>query len=536
MPKKSTIEEMQRIAKNHGGKCISEKYTNSRSYLLWECNNGHQWEAKARNVNEGKWCPKCAKENAIRILKKARDKRRLTLDEMIDIANRRGGKCLSDKYVNSQTKLKWECKFGHQWEAKPADIKAKTWCPICGGTKKLNIKEMHEIAKSRKGKCISNEYKNSSAKLIWQCSRGHQWEATPSKVKGGQWCPKCSNQTSKLEIRIFCEIKTIFGHNQVKWREKINQNECDVYIPNLKIGIEVDGHPWHEGKEENDTEKNNTFSKLGIVLFRVRSERLSLLAVDNIQFKDGEAHIKTIHKLLFELRNAKGITKEAKVNITNYISRNKYSNLKEYRKILSYLPGPLPEDSLQSLYPEISNQWHLIKNHPLQPRMFHPNSNEKMWWLCEKGHEWQTTINHRTSGKGCPFCAGRHQTIEEMQTLAESKEGFCLSEKYLGNHTHLIWKCKSKHIWEATTANIKKGHWCPKCFNKKRGASQRLSISDMHQIARMKNGKCLSTEYVNSHTKLKWECKSGHQWEANANKVRNRGQWCPYCAGKRTVV
>ncbi|MCP4898302.1 MAG: hypothetical protein GY906_15115, partial [bacterium] len=40
-----------------------------------------------------------------------------------------GGKCLSDTYINTHTKLLWECKQGHQWEAKPSNIKSGRWCP-----------------------------------------------------------------------------------------------------------------------------------------------------------------------------------------------------------------------------------------------------------------------------------------------------------------------------------------------------------------------------------------------------------------------
>jgi len=44
---------------------------------------------------------------------------------------KRGGKCLSDTYVNNQTKLLLECAEGHQWEAAPNSIKNGSWCPHC---------------------------------------------------------------------------------------------------------------------------------------------------------------------------------------------------------------------------------------------------------------------------------------------------------------------------------------------------------------------------------------------------------------------
>jgi len=49
---------------------------------------------------------------------------------------------------------------------------------------------------------------------------------------------------------------------------------------------------------------------------------------------------------------------------------------------------------------------------------------------------------------------------------------------------------------------------------------KRLAISN--------NGKCLSTEYINSRSLLKFSCVNGHQWEATSNNVK-KGTWCPYC-------
>ncbi|MBU0627620.1 MAG: hypothetical protein KKC75_00380, partial [Nanoarchaeota archaeon] len=57
-------------------------------------------------------------------------------------------------------------------------------------------------------------------------------------------------------------------------------------------------------------------------------------------------------------------------------------------------------------------------------------------------------------------------TIQDMQRLAKAKGGECLSKKYVNANTHLMWKCKDKHIWEATPSTLKSGHWCRLCsFN-----------------------------------------------------------------------
>jgi len=49
--------------------------------------------------------------------------------------NRRG-LCLSKEYVNTNTKLEWQCAEGHTWLARPTDLISNEWCPPCARSKK----------------------------------------------------------------------------------------------------------------------------------------------------------------------------------------------------------------------------------------------------------------------------------------------------------------------------------------------------------------------------------------------------------------
>ena len=57
------------------------------------------------------------------------------------------------------------------------------------------------------------------------------------------------------------------------------------------------------------------------------------------------------------------------------------------------------------------NEWNYEKNGNLKPEDFMPNSNKKVWWKCEKGHEWQAEIKSRSKGNGCPVCSGNQVLI-----------------------------------------------------------------------------------------------------------------------------
>ena len=51
---------------------------------------------------------------------------------------------------------------------------------------------MRKLAIERGGKCLSTKYTSNKTKLRWQCKKGHEWEAIPHNIKQGHRCPKCS--------------------------------------------------------------------------------------------------------------------------------------------------------------------------------------------------------------------------------------------------------------------------------------------------------------------------------------------------------
>ncbi len=65
--------------------------------------------------------------------------------------------------------------------------------------------------------------------------------------------------------------------------------------------------------------------------------------------------------------------------------------------------------NLQVINPNLSKEWHPIKNGVLTPEDVTPNSNKKVWWNCKRKHEWKAIINNRTCGTGYPYCSGRRK-------------------------------------------------------------------------------------------------------------------------------
>lgn len=183
------IAAMQAMALERGGKCLSKRYRGNITPLLWECSEGHRWKASPGSIRiNGSWCPKCA------------GLQKLDLMEMREIAKTRGGKCLSRKYVNANSKLLWECAKGHRWEAIPNSVKRGTWCKVCAGFDHLTLESAKKIAKERGGECLSAKYISARHKMIWRCANGHTWGNTLDKIKNRkQWCRLCSIESRRTK-------------------------------------------------------------------------------------------------------------------------------------------------------------------------------------------------------------------------------------------------------------------------------------------------------------------------------------------------
>lgn len=56
---------------------------------------------------------------------------------------------------------------------------------------KYSIEDMQKVAALRGGKCLSDDYVNNSTKLEFECSEGHRWWTRPGGIQQGRWCPQC---------------------------------------------------------------------------------------------------------------------------------------------------------------------------------------------------------------------------------------------------------------------------------------------------------------------------------------------------------
>lgn len=320
--------------------------------------------------------------------------------------------------------------------------------------KKLTLAEMKTIAQERGGLCMSEKYQHSKTKLRWRCAEGHEWEAVPTSVKSGSWCKQCAVEAIADRRRIPLE--------EVREMVKSKGGQClsQEYVGNKDDKLRwrcSEGHEWQAtlGKVRNDGSWCPTCARL--------NQRLTLEDMKELAHaKGGECLSDEYYGQDAKLRwrCAKGHEWEATPgHIRNQgcwcpkCAGRAPLKIEEMRAIAQSRGGQCLSESLI-------------------------NAATKLLWRCAEGHEWEATPNHVKSGHWCRKCgaesraARQRMPMDEIQALARSRGGECLSGIYEDSDVNLRWRCARGHEWEASLRNVKHNKsWCPICSA---GVSERI--------------------------------------------------------------
>lgn len=212
------------------------------------------------------------------------------------------------------------------------------------------------------------------------------------------------------------------------------------------------------------------------------------------------------------------------------------------------------ENNLAVLDPELAKEWHPTKNGNLKPKDVTSKSSKKVWWKCQKGHEWQVAVGNRVNSHGeekrtgCPYC-GNQKTYkgnclatvnpELVKEWHPTKNGNLKAEDVLYSSDKKVWwKCKKGHEWETRISHRSKenGSGCPYCCNFKTCKDNCLATLNP-KLAKewhpTKNGS-LTPNLVGLNYSLKkiwWKCKKGHEWLSSLSS-RSKGNGCPFCTNR----
>ena len=58
--RRGSLDDLRALARARGGECLSREYHGVMTDYRWRCAEGHEWVALGNRVRRGSWCPHCA--------------------------------------------------------------------------------------------------------------------------------------------------------------------------------------------------------------------------------------------------------------------------------------------------------------------------------------------------------------------------------------------------------------------------------------------------------------------------------------------
>ena len=389
----------------------------SKKKVWWLCKNGHEWDAviSSRAIN-GNGCGYCA-GNFVS------DKNRLSLhypglvDEWHPSKN--GDLTPDDVSHGSKKEVWWICikDKNHVW---PARIYSRArngnGCRYCGrrGVSDINRLSIHyphlknEWHPKKNGELTPDDVPYGSNKRVWWlCKNGHEWEAQVYSRKSGKGCSYCAGQRVTDDNRLALNAPELVP----EWHPTMNGN---LTPDNVAIG--TNERVWWICGKDNDHVWRAFIPSRAMYGSGCRfCARKEVTDVNRLSI-----HYPHLKNEWHPIKN--GSIKPDDVSYGSgdkvwWICKNGHEwKARIYSRTLGrgcrFCAGKevTDENRLSLRSPELVDEWHPERNGDLKPTDVSYGSDDKVWWLCEKGHEWETTISSRAiNGSGCRNCklAGR---------------------------------------------------------------------------------------------------------------------------------
>lgn len=417
------------------------------------------------------------------------------------------------------------CQHCHEWKVRLTNlVHRRSWCAECYGNKPLTIEAMREIAESRGGQCLSDEYHGLTQKLRWQCSFGHEWEATPNNVKNhGSWCPHCKVNVGEELVRAALE-EAFPGYefNRTRSEPWMQGLELDGYNKDAGLAFEYQGRQHFERVEHFQREEGAFEAQLErdeLTQMRCDDAEVVLMVVP---FTVGFANIRAWVRRWLEDLVFEGIVPATGTDAEFYdrVRAQGPDTARQYNRVLAVIHQKGGEC--------ISTQY-LGYQVPMRIR-------------CRSGHEFEATPEAicQPSWRGprfCPVCGGTQKQTDD--TLREKVEacGFAFlgveSKKYADGKTRRMMtvQCPNEHEYEVLWDNFKPTNGVPKkgcsrCHHSKVGASKRQDITPWCEERGIH---IVESTYANRTTRYKWQCDVGHEFENSLQAINGQMYTCPEC-------
>jgi very-short-patch-repair endonuclease len=259
-----------------------------------------------------------------------------------------------DVTVKSGKRVWWKCEKAddHEWISGVHNRSNGAGCHMCTNRKivKSNClatthpKIAQEWHKTKNGDLTP--YMVSAGfgtKIWWTCDKGldHEYQTKILHRTHGSNCPFCTlTPQSRQELTINFELIQFFkdiNPKGFKTRAKGKLWSIDIYIPQLKLGIEFDGSYWHKDKRALDKLKTEQLEEEGFEIFRVREEPLKRIFDDDIMSKQPFNAKQVVNDILTQIMSRYTLDAKKIAKIESYIAKKELQNEKGLDKYIDMI-------------------------------------------------------------------------------------------------------------------------------------------------------------------------------------------------------
>ncbi len=444
----------------------------------WICEKGHSYQDSPSHKKAGRGCPICSNKQIVAGINDLESLQPKLASEWHP--SRNGDLLPSGISPGSNRKAWWLCKKGHEWESVIASRLRSSGCPVCSN--KTLVRGQNDLATtnsllasqwhSTKNLPLRADsvFAGSLSKFWWQCSKGHDWQATGADRVSGKGCPVCSGQKVSKGVN---DLATTNPNLAKEWHPTKNgKAKPSDYVAGGKEKFWwqcQNGHEWTATISDRKTGRGCPKCPVTYVY------KGSNLLVDVNPSLAAQWH-PTLNKTpLSEV--AAGSKQKAWWICDNHHQWQAVIGSRQIGRNCPYCSNTLVIDGfndLQTKAPALVTEWDYEKNAPLLPSQVSLGSNKQIWWVCDKGHEWKASPHNRSKGQGCAVCVNRQLTlgVNDLATthpaLAKQWHPFrnlplLPTDVITGTAKKFWWVCDKGHEWQANGNSRLRGSGCPAC-------------------------------------------------------------------------
>lgn len=327
----------------------------------------------------------------------------------------------------SNKKVWWQCVHGHEWEVSPNSRTARpTGCPYCSGRRLLvgfnDLATTHpdlvaEWHPTKNGDLTPKDLTYGSGQTVWwQCQMTHcqhEWQDSINhRTSLQKKCCRCQNQSfsESSQRKSFESLALAVSHPDLatEWHPTKNGGLTphDLTAKSVKKvwWMGACGHEW-ETTVRYRSQRNSPCpycsNRRLLSGFNDLATKYPTFVNEWHPTKNGLQTPKNTLATATKVVWWKGVCgHEWEATVEQRTRKKAGCPYCANRRILKGF------NDLATTHPHLINEWHYSLNLPLRIDNVFKGSQMKVWWRCEKGHEWKTQIHVRARGGGCPYCSG----------------------------------------------------------------------------------------------------------------------------------